>query len=199
MAQLQERYALGISPLREALLRLVSEGLIVAEGQRGFAVASASLEELQDLTQARIRIEAAVIELAVAHGDADWEAAMVAAFHALSRTPLPRRTGDAAAMALWESRHRAFHTAIARGCNSAWLLRIQSQLNDHSERYRRVRAFHFTTPAQVARDVEREHHAMLQALLARDAPRAAALMQAHLMRTARAVSELWAGRKQRPA
>ena len=36
---LQKRYGIGLSPLREALLLLLSEGLLVAEGQRGFMVA----------------------------------------------------------------------------------------------------------------------------------------------------------------
>ncbi|MEO7243258.1 MAG: FCD domain-containing protein, partial [Variovorax sp.] len=149
-----------------------------------------------DLTQARIRIEAAIIELAVERGDADWEAGMIASFHALSRTPLPVRPDDTEAIALWEARHRAFHRAIASGCASNWLLRIQAQLSDHTERYRRVRTFHFATPAQVARDVEREHRDLLDALLARKAPRASDLMRAHLEHTARAVSALWEqGRK----
>lgn len=191
MVELQQRYGLGISPLREALLRLASEGLVVVEGQRGFAVASVSLAELEDLTRARVRLEAAILAEAVERGDADWEAGMLAAFHRLSRTPLPQDTRDTEAMALWEERHRTFHQALVAGCGSPWLLRLHNQLTEHSERYRRVRLFHSVAPAQLVRNVNDEHQALMQALLDRDAVRAAALMKQHLERTAQAVASLW--------
>ena len=114
VAALQARYGLGISPLREALLRLSSEGLVVAEGQRGFAVAAVSLAELEDLTRARICLETSILAEAIKHGDAEWEAGMVAAYHRLSRTPQPGDPRDREATALWEQRHRAFHDAISR-------------------------------------------------------------------------------------
>lgn len=191
MVELQQRYGLGISPLREALLRLASEGLVVVEGQRGFAVASVSLAELEDLTRARVRLEAAILAEAVERGDADWEAGMLAAFHRLSRTPLPQDSQDTEAMALWEERHRGFHQALVAGCDSPWLLRLHNQLTEHSERYRRVRLFHSVAPAQLVRNVNDEHQALMQALLDRDAARAAALMKEHLERTAQAVASLW--------
>lgn len=191
MGELQSHYGLGISPLREALLRLVSEGLVVMEGQRGFAVASVSLAELEDLTRARIRLESAILAEAVEHGDAEWEAGMLAAFHRLSRTPLPQDTQDAEATALWEERHRAFHHALVAGCGSPWLLRLHNQLTEHSERYRRVRLFHSVAPSQMVRNVNEEHQALMQALLDRDAVRAAKLMKEHLERTAGAVASLW--------
>lgn len=54
MERLRERYGVGASPLREALNRLVSEGLVAQIDQKGFRVADVSLEELQELTQARL-------------------------------------------------------------------------------------------------------------------------------------------------
>lgn len=191
IAELQTRYGLGISPLREALLRLVSEGLVVAEGQRGFAVASVSLAELRDLTRARICLEGALLTEAVAQGDDEWEVGMVAAFHRLSRTPLPRAADDAEATALWEERHRAFHQSLVAGCGSPWMLRMHAQLAEQTERYRRVRLFHSMPPAQLARNVDKEHEALMQALMDRDAPRAVKLMTAHLEQTAQAVAGLW--------
>lgn len=191
LAELQERYGLGISPLREALLRLASEGLVVAEGQRGFAVASVSLDDLEDLTHARICLETAMLREAVSRGDADWEAGIVAAFHRLSRAPLPVDTRDDEATQRWETLHRAFHHALVAGCGSNWLLRQQAQLADHSERYRRVRLFHSAPPPLLARNVENEHRALMQALLDHDAPLACELMTAHLRQTAQAVAGLW--------
>ncbi|MEO8859573.1 MAG: GntR family transcriptional regulator, partial [Burkholderiaceae bacterium] len=86
---LQQTYGIGLSPLREALLRLLSEGLVIAEGQRGFAVAPVSLEELYDLSRARTSLDIGALTQAMAQGGPDWEAQVIAANHLLSRTPLP--------------------------------------------------------------------------------------------------------------
>ncbi|MES2412664.1 MAG: FCD domain-containing protein [Pseudomonadota bacterium] len=191
IAELQKRYDLGISPLREALLRLISEGLVIAEGQRGFAVASVSLEELQDLTRARIRIESLLVSEAIAMGDADWEAGVVGAFHRLSRASLPGDHHDEAATAHWESCHRAFHDALVAGCGSPWLLRMHAQLVDHSRRYRRIRLFHSVPATQLVRTVNDEHEDLMKAMLDRNSTRAVELVQSHLNNTATAVSAFW--------
>lgn len=189
--ELQQRYGLGLSPLREALLRLASEGFVVAEGQRGFAVAPVSLAELADLTRTRQEIEAIAIEQSIAHGDADWEAAMLAAFHRLSREPMPSNPADAEATLAWELKHRAFHDALIAACGSPWLLRFHAQLVDHAERYLRARLFYGakSVPTKAPRDANAEHQAIMNAVLARDTAKAVSLMNAHIDRTARAAAQ----------
>ena len=191
LAGLQAAYGLGISPLREALMRLAAEGLLIAEGQRGFSVAGVSLEELRDLTATRQRLEAAALRDAIAHGDEEWEAGIVASFHRLSRTPLPADASAAEAAGLWEQRHRAFHHALVAACGSPWTLRLVGQLVDQTERYRRARLLGARPRAALARDVDAEHRAILDAALARDPERAGRLLAAHLGRTAELVAHLW--------
>src|SRR3990172_5019394 len=53
---LRLRYGVGASPVREALNRLVSEGLVTLEDQKGFRVAPVSLDELRELTHTRCLI-----------------------------------------------------------------------------------------------------------------------------------------------
>lgn len=48
---LSEQYNLGATAIREALSRLVSDGFVESEDQRGFCVAPVSRDELVDLTQ----------------------------------------------------------------------------------------------------------------------------------------------------
>src|SRR5271169_7041251 len=55
--RLRQRYAASVNTLREALSRLVSEGLVANEGQRGFTVVGASLADLQDITEMRSLLE----------------------------------------------------------------------------------------------------------------------------------------------
>jgi DNA-binding GntR family transcriptional regulator len=183
--ELKLRYGLGLSPLREALLRLASEGLVVAEGQRGFAVAPVSLAELADLTRTRQQIEAIALSEAISRGDSDWEANILSAFHRLSRAPLPSSADDTDTAINWELKHRAFHDALVAACDSPWLLRFHSQLVDHSERYRRARLFNPPgSAAHLTRDTNAEHREIMDAVLGRDASKACKLMREHLQRTA---------------
>ncbi len=171
--------SVSLSAVREALSRLTSEGLVVAEPQRGFRVAPISAAELRDLTGVRTHIERLCLERAAAVGDLAWEAALVAAFHLMSRTP-ERESGDLQRMdEAWSAAHAAFHEALVAACDSPWLLRLRAILYAQSERYRRL-----SVPlAKATRDLNREHQDIMEAVLARDASRAGILMTQHLERT----------------
>ncbi|HSW25026.1 MAG TPA: GntR family transcriptional regulator, partial [Burkholderiaceae bacterium] len=113
---LSERYQVGATAIREALSRLVTEGLVTLEEQRGFSVTPVSSAELVDLTQTRVRVEQMALRLAVEHGDIEWESRLLSAFHRLSRTPPPTSPERDAQ---WSAVHRAFHEALIDGCASA--------------------------------------------------------------------------------
>ncbi len=189
---LQARYGLGLSPLRESLQRLSAEGMVVSDDQRGFAVAPVSVAELQDLTLARVALESIMLPMAVRQGNADWEADILAAFHRLSRTALPHDVAATADASLWEARHRGFHHALVSGCQSPWLLRLHGQLVDQSERYRKIRILHHQETQAQVRDVNAEHQAVMDAVLRRDAEQACALMSRHLQATSEATARLMA-------
>jgi DNA-binding GntR family transcriptional regulator len=189
---LQARYGLGLSPLRESLQRLSAEGIVVNDAQRGFAVAPVSLAELRDLTVARTALESTMLPMAMQLGSADWEGDIVAAFHRLSRTPLPNDPAAMADASLWELRHRSFHHALVAGCGSPWLLRLHGQLVDQSERYRKIRILHHLESQAQVRDVNAEHQAVMEAVLRRDASQAVALMTQHLVATSDATARLMA-------
>lgn len=187
---LQDRFQLGLTPIREALMRLSTEGLVAAETHRGSRVTDTSLSEFNDLMATRREIEQLCLTKAIALGDAAWEAEIVAAMHMLSRTPLPASQDDREAAALWESRHRRFHLALVSACGSDWLLRFWTTLADHSERYRKIRLLHHRQAQAEVRDVSAEHSAIMEAVLARDAGRACALLDAHLETTQTSVVRL---------
>ena len=189
---LQARYGLGLSPLRESLQRLSAEGMVVNDAQRGFAVAPVSVAELRDLTVARTALESTMLPMAMQLGGADWEGDIVAAFHRLSRTPLPNDPAAMADASLWELRHRSCHHARVAGCGSPWLLRLHGQLVDQSERYRKIRILHHLESQAQVRDVNAEHQAVMEAVLRRDAAQAVALMTQHLVATSDATARLMA-------
>jgi len=189
-AELQQRFDIGLTPLREALMRLAVEGLVESEAQRGFRVRAVTREEFADLMATRREIERLCLTAAITHGDERWEAEIVAAMHLLSRTPLPVDVEDRAAAARWETRHRRFHTALVAACGSEWLMRFWNTLADHSERYRKLRLLHHREVQAEVRDVDAEHQRIMAAVLDRDVARATALMDAHLAATETTVARL---------
>ena len=179
ISELCQVLALNLSAVREALSRLTSEGLVIAEPQRGFRVAPISADELRDLTAVRAEIEGMCLFRALQAGDVGWEADLVAAFHRLSRTP-EREPGDTERMSeAWSDAHGAFHDALVAACDSPWLLRLRATLYAQSERYRRL-----SVPlAEGQRDLGREHRELMDAALARDAPQTTELLSRHIQLT----------------
>jgi DNA-binding GntR family transcriptional regulator len=180
-----KRLSVSLGAVREALSRLTSEGLVSAEPQLGFRVAPISVSDLQDLSMVRIEIEGLCLRQAISEGDIAWESRIVAAYHRLSRTPHnapddPRRLNDDFAAA-----HAEFHQALVSACSSPWLHRIRHILFAQSARYVAL-----SVPlARRDRDRNLEHRELMDAVIGRDADRAAELMTAHLNLTTRILLE----------
>jgi GntR family transcriptional regulator, carbon starvation induced regulator len=174
---LSDRYGIGATAIREALSRLVSDGLVESEDQRGFAVASISREDLIDLTNTRMDVEGLALRRSIERGDVEWEANIVSSFHRLSRAPLPI---DPDTHSAWAAAHRKFHESLVAGCGSPWLLRLCRMLSDKSERYRNL-AEQKTTPE--VRNVEHEHRELMNAAFERDADKAKRLLAEHFQQT----------------
>jgi DNA-binding GntR family transcriptional regulator len=175
---LSERYKIGATAVREALSRLVTDGLVGSEDQKGFRVSPVSQNDLIDLTEIRIAIEQMAVRRAIAHGDLEWETQVLSSFHRLSRTPQPTTLANHAA---WALAHRQFHESLVAQCGSLWLLRLCAMLHDKSERYRNL-AERSTRPEE--RDTASEHRELMEAIaMERNADKAAALIGAHFRAT----------------
>jgi len=183
---LEQRYGLGRSPIREALSRLATEGLVHGEGQRGFAVSPLSEAELMDIADLRRRLSTLALELSIQRGDDSWEAAVVASFHRLSRfeEDLPAMSDDAADE--WERRNRDFHRCLEAASGSPWLQHFCDILYDQSERYRRA----FVRYPEIKPGIRAQHQAIMAAAIRRDAAEATALLADHIMQGAQATLSL---------
>lgn len=176
---LKERYGLSFSPIREALTRLSSDHLVVLSSLRGFRVAPVSLDEMWDLISTRLLIEREALRRSIAKGDDFWEAAIVAAFHALRRSS-ERVSSDPTAHEGLEHRHADFHTALIAGCGSPSLLKIAAKLYVQSERYRRLTLFR---ESNSGRDVMGEHEVILLATIGRRPAEALGALTDHYEKT----------------
>ncbi len=179
-AELCDRYATSMGVLREALLRLVEQGLVVGEAQHGFRVVPLSTADLLELTEACYQLEALTLRSAVTDGDVNWESRLIAAHHLLVRSPQldpddPERLSDT-----WVTAHEKFHAALLDGCANQRLKSVAATMRASAELYRR-----WSVPlgGESGRDIPGEHAGILEAAVARDTPRAVGLLTAHIRRT----------------
>jgi len=185
-AELGSRYGTSVGVLREALSRLVEQGLVLSEPQLGFRVTPVSADDLRDLTITRIDIETLCLRYAIQHGDLAWESRVVAAFHTLDRTPEHALPSSSAVNEDWATAHAAFHAAILEGCPTRRLREIAASLRDASELYRRWSRH---LGGEDDRDIAKEHRALRDAVLARDVEAATAALTAHIRYTTQALIE----------
>ncbi|WP_407524455.1 GntR family transcriptional regulator [Methylobacterium oryzisoli] len=169
-----QRYGASVSTMREMLSRLVSEGLIVAEGQRGFQVASVSPEEFRELAELRLLIEQHAQEKSIKSGDLDWEASVVAAYHKLSVTETKMLAGEDVDPELWKRCDREFHQALIEACGSRAIMATHTSVYD---RYLRYQMIAVVFRGEVA---AREHAELLDCALKRDWERGATVLRSHI-------------------
>lgn len=172
---LKDRYEVSAGTLREAITRLASDALVVAEGQRGFRVAPIALEELEDITQLRVQIETEALRLSIQASTSAWREAVQAAYDALSGAEpiVPGRRRE------WEQLNLRFHEALLSGHASPWTQRVLRLLSRHSERYRSVS---MQLPGSL-REVHAEHTEIYEYAMAGQAARAALALEAHIRAT----------------
>jgi DNA-binding GntR family transcriptional regulator len=176
---LQESLTISSSPLREALNRLVAEGLVTSDDRRGFRASSVSEQDLLDLTAARVVCEPGALAAAIRHGNDVWESRIVAAHHRLEWAEKRIAESGMARNDDWTARHKDFHMALISECGSERLLGTCSNLFDQAERYRRLSVQLRRQP----RDISAEHNDLMQAVLERRAEKATELLVCHITQT----------------
>src|SRR5262245_779591 len=82
--RVSQMYATSVTTMRELLSRLGADGLILAEGHRGFEVSPVSPEDFREVAAMRQLLETHAMAQSFANGDLDWEGRVVAAHHKLS-------------------------------------------------------------------------------------------------------------------
>jgi GntR family carbon starvation induced transcriptional regulator len=180
---ISDRYGIGIAPVREALNRLSSEGLVERKSQRGFFVTEISMAALEELVKTRIWLETLALRESILNHDEAWEEQLVLAYHRLARTQ--RRLPPGAGRDLseeWELRHKEFHLLLLERCGSGWLRGFCSTMMDQSVRYRSLSMN--VHPSLLRREgAAAEHEALLNAVIDRDADRACRLLTDHYTTT----------------
>ncbi len=161
------------TPLREAMRRLSSEGLVILDAHRDARVAPLTAAEARSLFEIRQQLDPLAVRLAAERRD-DADTALIRAA-ASSLEPLDAGSGLAALEA-----HRAFHAALYRASHNDLLIGLLDGLWDKADRYRRAALeMREDSPDDRAR-VRAEHQAMMTAVLDGDPEAAEQHMRSHV-------------------
>ncbi|MBN9470247.1 MAG: GntR family transcriptional regulator [Bosea sp.] len=171
---LREGYGASVSTLRELLNRLASEGLIAAEGQKGFMVSPVSATNLREIAAMRLLLEGHALAQSFEAGDMEWEGRVVAAHHKLAQMERRMLEQDRADAELWKRYDWEFHHALISACGSQVLLETHAAIYDKYLRYQMVAVIF---RGQIAAE---EHQILLDSALKRDQERAAAVLGTHV-------------------
>lgn len=168
-AELATRFDMSKSPVRDALMRLEREGLVITLPRQGYRVAPVSLADVLDMFHLRAALERACVER-IAHHASDEQLEELNAF----------RHFDAQA---WDggfiAYNRAFHRCLAQlGAN----IRMRDQLIELIDLMERavhmsVNNIHQGDPNSLVK----EHGELIDALQAREVRRAQRLAEQHVV------------------
>lgn len=152
----------GRTPVREALQRLVSEGLVQVRSRQGYRVSPITLDDVQHVFELRLVLEPVAVELTIARNSDEELAALRHLAHATHRSI------EEASYEEYLTDHLAFHVAIAERCGNPRLARAIHELIAERQRL----AFLVARNRQRAADPDIEHHELYDAIVERDTERA---------------------------
>lgn len=168
--ELAEQLGVSRGPLREAMQRLVQEGLLRSELHRGLFVNELTATEIQDVYAVRSVVERAACSM-ILRKDPDRTAErldeIVATMRAAVRAGDQRARGDADA---------DFHETLVAESGSPRLIRMARTLLVET----RMCIAGLEDKYQLPGDVVDEHAAIVAALRARDEPALHARIEAHM-------------------
>jgi DNA-binding GntR family transcriptional regulator len=169
---LASQIGISTTPLREALRRLKSEGLVELDAHRDARITALRAEEARDLLEVRRSLDPLAASLAAERRTkADIQAIRATA---AGLDPLPSHPAIEHLRA-----HRRFHAAIYMASHNDLLIEALEGLWNKADRYRRLALQ--TDRGQAARDQKAKEHAMLvEYVIAGDSEGAGAVMREHI-------------------
>jgi DNA-binding GntR family transcriptional regulator len=167
---LADRYAVSRTPVREALRRLASTGLIEIKPRRGATVTRATSDQIEVLFGAMAEIEATCARLS-ALSMTPLERRRLGSFHESMRKFVEQEDGEAFAAA-----NLTFHTQIYLGAHNPIIAEFASGLRRRLAPFRRAQ---FRTRGRLPHSHD-EHRKVVDAILASDADAAHAAMFQHM-------------------
>lgn len=181
-AMLAARYSVSRTPIREALTRLEQDGLIV-RADRGLIVREITPEEVLDIYETRVVLEARAAE-AAADRRTDWDLISMRK----AQTAFETTSGDEPDFGKIAIANREFHRTVWVAAHSASLLDLLVRLNALLGRYPETT---LSAPGRLA-EANAQHSEMIEAITARDSKRAGEVASRHFIQARDVRLRLWA-------
>jgi DNA-binding GntR family transcriptional regulator len=172
---LTDEFKTSRTPVREALLRLQREQLVVIYPRQGTFVSQISLKDIHEIYQIRLLIEPRVARMACRNIEAADIVRFRDDFSGLDTASVPFKE--------WFRHDREFHDFIMQACDNWHLAQMYSMIMDQNQR---MRVLAGRVPARMAATTL-EHIEILAALLGRDEDRLEKAMAAHVAASKEAV------------
>ena len=170
---LKDDYNIGSSPLREALNRLTANGMVCQLENKGFRVSPISIDELDDIVKTRCMLEEVALRQSInKNDDAYYERIILLTFR-LSRAERDYIINTSSS--LRDDLHKDFHQAILSGCESKLLIKYCLSLYEQTLRYSNLIINEKCRQDQE----EKDHQAICDAILNRNADEAIQLLRSH--------------------
>ncbi len=173
-------FGVSLVPVREALARLQSSGLVHIVPHRGVFVETVSLEELIDIYYMREVLEEQAAQLAVKHVDEQMLHTLEEHIQQIDKHISTHATD------LFLQATRAFHFTIYHASRRRNLIRIIAQLWDQSDRYRRLQ---MDLLPERFHESQFENRAMLAACRRRDGDSLALMVRYRIHQTTAGLRE----------
>lgn len=179
--EIAERLGVSRTPVREAINRLLSEGLLTLDPTRGLIVVSLERQQVQEIYALREFLEGAAARYASQHAsplEIDALADMLARSKAIGNDPMRQ-----------SQLNKRFHAAIGTAAHNQFLEQALSRLADSLGL---VPGTSFELKGRL-REVHREHAKVLNAIRDRDPDGAEEAARAHIREAGRARLKLLFG------
>jgi DNA-binding GntR family transcriptional regulator len=172
-------YGVSVNTLRETLMRLVSDGFVEVEGQKGFRVKPVSVEDLEELMELRVTLEILGLRKSFANSanSIDWKARLISTHYRLSCMEKLMIEDESAHASEWERADRDFHMAIVSNCGSKQLIRYHASVLEQFMRYQLLALHKRPFRGQQVAD---EHRRLLNCLVEDDVEGAVEALSAHI-------------------
>jgi DNA-binding GntR family transcriptional regulator len=180
---LADQFGVSATPVREAMVDMVAEGLVEAVRNRGFRVTAPTDEELDDMAEVRLLIEVPTVARIAERFQSEWAGDIDRLRRTADEIVHCAEAGD---LIGYVEADRRFHLGLLALAGNAHLVKVVGDLRSRSRLYGLTE---MRASGALARSAA-EHHALLDLVVAGDADGAADLMRRHIGH----VRGVWAGR-----
>ena len=176
VAELKQKYNVGASPIREALVQLSWSKYVKLEPQKGCWVAPVCKKELNDLYESLRVVSSVLLKKAILAGDESWELDVLTSYHKLSRLSFD----ETFCWKEWEERHHQLYVSLLEGADSKNMFEFFGDLINQIKRYRYFAMQAVSSEKDALFNID-EHEMIMKLVLAKNSEEAMDLLDKHLL------------------